>query len=193
MMGNYTLPSLSVTYMAPGGQSIFQDEAGDYYIVYHQRFDDGQEFHEPRVHKLFMTEDGWFTAAPFEYTGDESIASISGSGAASEESGDSEAEGVTSIEGTFYVLNHGLAVNNIVNKPVKCSFSGGKITSAEGEESLSGSYELKEGTSFVTLTIDGQSYDGCVFSMTDEAGNKTLCISAKGSNNETVWAVKYLK
>ncbi|WP_051197684.1 glycoside hydrolase family 43 protein [Butyrivibrio sp. MB2005] len=193
MMGNYTLPSLSVTYMAPGGQSIFQDEAGDYYIVYHQRFDDGQEFHEPRVHKLFMTEDGWFTAAPFEYTGDESIASISGSGAASEESGDSEAEGVTSIEGTFYVLNHGLAVNNIVNKPVKCSFSGGNIASAEGEESLSGSYELKEGTSFVTLTIDGQSYDGCVFSMTDEAGNKTLCISAKGSNNETVWAVKYLK
>ena len=196
MMGNYTLPSLSVTYMAPGGQSVFQDEAGDYYIVYHQRFDDGQEFHEPRVHKLFMTEDGWFTAAPFEYTGDESIASISSAAyeaSGSEASGESGAEGVTSLEGTFYVLNHGLDVNNIVNKPVKCTFSGGNIASAEGEESLSGSYEFKEGTAFVTLTIDGQNYDGCAFSMTDEAGNKTLCISAKGSNNETIWAVKYLK
>ena len=32
MMGNYTFPSLNYTYMAPGGQSTFQDDDGKYYI-----------------------------------------------------------------------------------------------------------------------------------------------------------------
>ncbi len=183
MMGNYTLPSLSVTYMAPGGQSVFQDENGEYYIVYHQRFDDGQEFHEPRIHKLFMTEDGWFTAAPFEYTGDESITSFG------------ENANVTDdmLNGTFYLLSHGLDVNDIVNKPVKCKFEAGRIESYEGEDALQGTYALSGGKTYVDFTIDGISYDGCAFTMTDEAGNNTLCISAKGTDNKTLWAVKYLK
>ncbi|WP_408071489.1 glycoside hydrolase family 43 protein [Butyrivibrio sp. JL13D10] len=183
MMGNYTLPSLSVTYMAPGGQSVFQDEKGDYYIVYHQRFDDGQEFHEPRVHKLFMTEDGWFTAAPFEYTGDESVDSMcKGSDITGE-----------MLEGTFYILNHGIDVNDIVNKPVECTFNAGSITSKEGEDGISGTYALSDGKAYVSLNINDKHYDGVAFSMTDEAGNNTICISAKGADNETAWAVKYLQ
>ena len=54
-------------------------------------------------------------------------------------------------------------------------------------------YELTDGEAYVSVTIDGQEYVGCAFTMTDEAGNNTLCISAKGDNNETVWAVKYLQ
>ena len=181
MMGNYTLPSLSVTYMAPGGQSVFQDEKGDYYIVYHQRFDDGQEFHEPRVHKLFMTEDGWFTAAPFEYTDDESVPSVCDKTAAKEDM----------LEGHFYVLNHGLDVNDIVNKPVECIFENGNISAVDSSENISGTYELKDGTSYVTVTVDGTEYEGCIFTMTDEAGNSAVCISAKGGNNETIWCVRY--
>ncbi|WP_049945425.1 glycoside hydrolase family 43 protein [Butyrivibrio sp. AC2005] len=182
MMGNYTLPSLSVTYMAPGGQSVFQDEKGEYYIVYHQRFDDGQEFHEPRIHKLFMTEDGWFTAAPFEYTGDESINSIADSSDITDDM----------LSGTFFILNHGLDVNDIVNKPIKCKVENSIISSEEGEEKLDGTISLKENSAFVSITLDGVTYEGCAFTMTDEAGNTTLCISAKGENNETIWAVKYM-
>lgn len=182
MMGNYTLPSLSATYMAPGGQSVFQDEKGDYYIVYHQRFDDGQEFHEPRVHKLFLTKDGWFTAAPFEYTADESIASACND------------SNVTSdmLEGDVYILNHGIDVNDIVNKPVKCHFENGIIKSEEDGLDIQGTYEFSDNNAFISLTINDETYDGCVFLMTDEALNPTLCISAKGNNNETVWAVRYL-
>ena len=36
MMGNYTFPSLTQTYMAPGGQTAFEDEDGKLYLVYHQ-------------------------------------------------------------------------------------------------------------------------------------------------------------
>ncbi len=70
MMGNYTFPSLNYTYMAPGGQSTFQDDDGKYYITYHQRFDDGTEYHEPRVHQMYTNEDGWFVAAPFATMGE---------------------------------------------------------------------------------------------------------------------------
>ncbi len=180
LMGNYTLPSLSVTYMAPGGQSVFQDEKGDYYIVYHQRFDDGAEFHEPRVHKLFMTKDGWFTTAAFEYTDDESLSSIVDSSTC-----DTEA-----VDGTFYVLDHGTAVNDIVNRPVTCSFHDGVI---ESEGDISGKYEFTEGEPYIALTVNDHNYEGVVYTMTDEAGNKVQCVSAVGDNNESIWAVKYLK
>ncbi|WP_051204615.1 glycoside hydrolase family 43 protein [Butyrivibrio sp. VCD2006] len=183
MMGNYTLPSLSVTYMAPGGQSVFQDEKGDYYIVYHQRFDDGQEFHEPRVHKLFMTEDGWFTAAPFEYTGDESAPSNCANTAISPEF----------LEGNFYILNHGLDVNDLINRPVECTFENGTISAATSSESITGTYEVKDGTSYIQLAINGTEYEGCAFTMMDEAGNNTVCITAKGSDNQTIWCVKFTK
>ena len=62
-MGNYTFPSLDVTYMAPGHNSMFQDSDGKRYLVYHQRFDNGTEDHEPRVHQLFVNADGWYTAS----------------------------------------------------------------------------------------------------------------------------------
>ena len=58
MMGNYTFPSLTQTYMAPGGQTAFEDEDGKLYLVYHQRFAKTGELHEPRVHQLFRTKDG---------------------------------------------------------------------------------------------------------------------------------------
>ncbi len=173
MMGNYTLPSLSVTYMAPGGQSAFKDANGDYYITYHQRFDDGAEFHEPRVHKLFLNEDGWFTASLFEQTGE-----------TMRDSAYSEDE----IAGTFYLLNHGLDVSNLVQEYKECSFENG-IIKGDGVE---GSYELSQDKAYITIKIAAATYKGVIVDMVDEAGNNTRCISAVGDNNETVWAVKYL-
>ncbi|MBE5843706.1 MAG: arabinan endo-1,5-alpha-L-arabinosidase [Butyrivibrio sp.] len=174
MMGNYTLPSLSVTYMAPGGQSIFQDQEGNYYITYHQRFDDGTEYHEPRVHRLFLTEDGWFTASPFEFTDDEL-------------SGDKLTD-VADLNGTIYILDHGISVSNLVNKPVECTVKDGVIT---GEE-IEGTVELT-GDSTAKLTINGEEFSGVIIDMADEAGNKTRSISAVGANNHTIWAVSYIK
>ncbi len=175
MMGNYTLPSLSVTYMAPGGQSAFQDDKGNYYITYHQRFDDGQEFHEPRVHRMFITEDGWFTTSLYEYSDDE----LSGE----------KVQNVSDLDGTVYVLDHGLDVNDIVNKPVKCSLEDGKITG----EGIEGTLEIKEGTSYVNLVINGESFKGVLIDMTDEAGNRTRSVSAIGENNHTIWVTGYIR
>ncbi|MCR5293848.1 MAG: glycoside hydrolase family 43 protein [Lachnospiraceae bacterium] len=172
MMGNYSLPSLETAYMAPGGQSVFVGADGNTYLVYHQRFDNGSEYHEPRVHRLYLNDEGWYMAAPFE-TGSESTAE----------------EGYTAAElaGSFYILDHELDISDVIHEGKACSFKDGKIS---GE--YEGTYELTDGTDSIHVTIDGTDYSGKLINMTDEAGNATLSFMAVGGNNHTLWGIKYL-
>ena len=174
MMGNYTFPSLTQTYMAPGGQTAFEDEDGKLYLVYHQRFAKTGEFHEPRVHQLFRTKDGWLVAAPFATDGE-----------TLKEDGYSEDE----IKGTFYLVNHGTDISDKVHKPQRIQLNADRTVT--GEE-LEGTWEEEEGTPYIDVTLGENAYTGVVLEMTDEAGNDTMCFSAKGDNNETIWGVKYL-
>ena len=155
MMGNYTFPSLNYTYMAPGGQSTFQDDDGKYYITYHQRFDDGTEYHEPRVHQMYTNEDGWFVAAPFATMGE----TLS-------EKGYKKSD----VSGTFYVVNHGTDISSKIREAEAYTFADGKVTGGE----KSGTYEVKEGTDYITITLDGVVYKGVLMEMTDEAENPVL-------------------
>ena len=43
-----------------------------------------------------------------------------------------------------------------------------------------------------TFDIDTDNKYVIYVRLTDEAGNDTMCFSAKGDNNETIWGVKYL-
>lgn len=173
MMGNYTFPSLNVTYMAPGHNSAFADADGKLYVVYHQRFDDGKEYHEPRVHQLFRTRDGWLVAAPFATAG---------------ETLSEEGFRPAKIAGTYYLVDHGTAISSSVPPQKKIVLE--KNGSISGE--VSGSYALEDGTPYLTLTLDGQTYEGVLIEMEDEAGNPVLCFTAAGSNDHTVWGVRYL-
>ncbi len=173
LMGNYTLPSLNVTYMAPGGQSTFEGSDGKLYIVYHQRFKNNGEFHSVRVHQMAMNEDGWPCVFPFATNG---------------ESLSEEGYKTKDIQGTFYVVDHGLEINNLVNEPVECNFADGNITGG-----ITGTYEVKEGTNFITIKSGDVTYKGVMVEMTDEAGNNTFCISAAGDNNHSIWGVRYGK
>ncbi len=173
LMGNYTLPSLNVTYMAPGGQSTFEDRDGKLYVVYHQRFKNMGEFHAVRVHQMAMNEDGWPCIFPFATCG---------------ESLSEEGYETKDLSGTFYVLDHGLEINNLVNEAAAATFADGKISGA-----VSGTYEVTGGTNFITLNVDGVTYKGVLIQMTDEAGNSTFNITAVGENNHAIWGVHYLQ
>ena len=175
-MGNYTLPSLDVTYMAPGGQSIFTKEDGSKYIVYHQRFNDGTEYHEPRIHQMFLNEEDWYTIAPFEV--DETVTS---------QSGHSDWD----VDGTYYILNHGIDVGNLINEAVECTLKDGNISSED--DAFTGTYTMENGSDFATFTLDGVAYKGVFLDMADEAGNQTRVFTAVGDNNQTIWAIQYLK
>lgn len=174
MMGNYTFPSLDCSYVSPGGQSAFVGADGNMYITYHQRFDDGTEYHEPRVHQMFLNEEGWYVAAPFAAMGE----SLSAEGYAQAD-----------VTGTFYVVNHGTDISSRVREAEPAEISeDGTITG----EDMNGRCTVKEGTCFVDLELDGKEYHGVLLEMEDEAGNPVLAIMAAGASNETVWCVKYL-
>ncbi len=172
LMGNYTLPSLNVTYMAPGGQSTFVDKDGKLYIVYHQRFKETGEYHAVRVHQMAMNETGWPCIFPFATNGE----TLSDTGYKEKD-----------ISGTFYLVDHGLAVNNVVNEAVQCSFADGKISGG-----ITGEYSVIDNSNFITIVTDETTYHGIMIRMCDEAGNDTFCISAVGENNHSIWAVQYL-
>lgn len=169
MMGNYTLPSLKKAYMAPGHCSAFTDTDGKKYVVYHTRFDDGQEYHEPRVHQLFTTKNGWLAAAPFATVG---------------ESLNEEGYDTAQMEGTWYVLNHGLDISSAIHEAQEVEID--KKGAGTGMQ-----LAVEEGTSYVTVTMDGVTYEGVVIDMQDEAENETRCITAVGDNNQTIWMVHY--
>ena len=175
MMGNYKFPSMNKGYMAPGGQSTFTDKDGKRYVVYHQRFDNGSESHEPRIHQMFLNEDGWFVAAPFQTNGE-----------ALSDEGYTDSD----ICGTYYIVNHGVGVNANLIEAVPTVFSTDGTFTGEKYE---GTFAVTEGTDFITVTIDGVSYKGVIVDMVDEAGNNTRCFTAVGSNNKTIWGVHYVR
>ena len=166
---------MKMGYKAPGGQSSFRDADGRLYMVYHQRFDKTQEDHEPRIHQMFATRDGWLTMAPFQTNGEEKLS----------DAGFSRDD----ICGTFYMINHGLKINSDVIKAEASTFStDGNISGA-----MSGTFEVEEGTSFITMDIDGHKYEGVIVDMIDEAGNNVRTISAIGDDNKSIWGVHYIK
>lgn len=173
VMGNYTLPSLDRTYMAPGGQSVLTS-GGNFFVTYHQRFNEGTEYHEPRIHQLVMTEDDWLVAAPFETDG-KGVEYVKNPAAV--------------LSGEVYLLDHGLDVDNKVNEALPCVFADGQIYRTG---TTVGSYENLPGTEGgLALTFDGQAFSCIVFSMVDEAGNDVVCISGAGDNNHAIWGLMY--
>ena len=169
MMGNYKLPSLKTAYMAPGGQSTLEDEKGHRFMSYHQRFDNGSEYHEPRVHEMFRTAEGWYVLAPFEYNGEAA-----------------EVLEQENLNGTWYFLNHETDISSVIREAKEVTLDAGAIGG-----NVEGTFaQTKDGT--VTLRIGEEEYTGLCIRQKDEAGNQTRCILACGTNNKTIWLVQYV-
>lgn len=55
-------------YSSPGHNSAFYDEeSGRYFLIFHTRFPNRGEFHQVRVHEMFMNADGWPVVAPYRW------------------------------------------------------------------------------------------------------------------------------
>ncbi|MBR6395369.1 MAG: glycoside hydrolase family 43 protein [Lachnospiraceae bacterium] len=171
MAGNYSFPSLKKGYMAPGHCSVFENEDGKIYICYHQRFEGSGEYHEPRVHEMFITEDGWLTMLPFATTEEEVLLTDIKEG---------------DLTGTYYMVNHGLDISSDMHSAVKTELKkGGSVASKEA----SGNWSVQGNT--VSITLSDVTYKGIAADMKDEAGNEVRCLSLVGANNETLWLVMY--
>ena len=185
LLGNYVFPSMEYGYKSPGHNSVMKDTDGRMYVVYHQRFDIPSEIHEPRVHQLFRTTNGWLTVCPFATEGEMLCPKNY-----------HEAE----VCGTYYMIEHGQDISKTVHGPVKVELTrDGRVMKYKNQNSdggdLShynkpvGTYELKtEGR--VLITVNGVAYEGVIIQLNDEVGNPTVCITGVG-DNQSLWAVKY--
>ena len=174
LSGNYMLPSLSKAYKATGHNSALVDDDGRKYIVYHTRFDDGSERHSPRVHQFIVNEEGWPCMLPYQTQGEE----ISETGYSMQETAR-----------RYYFIDQGMKIDGKVAEPVILYLNDDGTAKTEKS---SGTWEIKEGTYYMTLTLGETTYSGVFCEMPDEAGTPVMTFSAVG-NDESVWGVKYIE
>ncbi len=185
LFGNYNLSSLNSVssselnkngYMSGGHNSAFIDDDGSRYIIYHTRFNTGDESHQVRVHQQFLNEDGWPVTAVYEYLGN----SISKTGYSSND-----------IVGTYDFINHGLnattTFTNIIPTFKISLNSNGTITG-----DYTGTWTQKSGSYQCTMVVDGITYKGVFFKQYDESSyhKETMTFSLIGENNKSIWGSK---
>lgn len=185
LFGNYTLSSLNSVangelskngYKSGGHNSALIDDDGQRYLIYHTRFNTGNEFHQVRVHQQFLNEDKWPVTAVYENLGSK----ISPNGYSTND-----------IVGTYDFVNHGLDATtaNIGMLPThKIQLnSNGTITG-----DYTGRWSEKSGTYYCTMVINNVTYKGVFFKQYDESAShkETMTFSLIGSNNESIWGSK---
>ncbi len=173
LMGGYKWRNFNNGFVAQGHNSAFVDDDGRAYMVFHTRTDNGTEGHYVKVHQLFQNEEGWLVAAPYQTTGE-----------ALKEGGWTAAQ----VAGEYDVIVHELDIDYADRETKKP-----KRVVLEEDGTVSGAYEgtwsLKDGTSYITLSIDGQEYSGVTLSMQVEFTTiETQVFTAVSNTNQvTIW------
>lgn len=194
LFGGYKWDAMSVAELAQGHNSAFVDKQGRAFVVYHTRFKNGSEGHQVRIHQLYLNDEGWLMAAPFEFDGE----TITNEAIASKASiKDDE------IAGDYQFIRHQYGQDTkskAVEMPVNITLNAdGTISGAE-----KGTWKRTAGTDYIHLTIGGVVYRGVLVKQTIDYTNiPAIAISALssssgsltiGQNNFTfqqeVWAVK---
>lgn len=179
LSGNYNLPSLTCAYMATGHNSAFIDEDGKMYVVYHTRFDEGTEYHEPRVKQMFLNEEGWPVILPYATDGE----TISDTGYDTSE-----------LVGTYYFINQGMKIDSAIAEPTLIELKeDGTVTGTdENGASFEGTWSVTDGTAYMKFSYGKIDYSGVFCEQNDEAGTPVMVFTAAGKNR-SIWGVKYVK
>lgn len=172
VMGNYKFSSTTPAYMACGHNSVLRDDDGEWYLIYHARFDDGGEGHQVRVHSMKFNAAGWPVVIPFEYC----VNPWSATGY-----DDSD------IVGTYEFINHGNGTDgNIINYSSITLNADGSVSGA-----ATGTWQQADETADATFRIGNVTYQGYFAAEYDEATGKRLPVfTAVGSNNQTIWGAR---
>lgn len=184
MSGNYILPSLKYAYMATGHNSVFEDTDGKKYVVYHTRFRDVDNnsdlggVHFPRVKQYFYNEEGWPCMLPYATSGE----TISETGYSMDE-----------VVGRYYVTNSGNDVSAKIPEVFILYLTEKGNVFGDG---ITGTWSMKDGSYYMTITYDKVTYSGVFCQMKDEAGTEVMTFSAVGTGTilnggSTIWGVKY--
>ena len=179
LMSNYQWSCNSRPNTAQGHNSVLMDDDGKLYCIYHNKFDDNYGGHEVRVHQMIMSEDGWPTAASYEYAGE----TLSANGHTTE-----------AIVGDYELIWHNPNQKFVneksadVEKPISIRLNAdGSVTG-----DISASWKItKNGTPYMSFTWGGVTYKGAFLVQPDEAAEPVtrMTFTATGSNI-CIWGSK---
>lgn len=155
LMSNYKFSTMSVAQVAQGHNSAFVDDDGKIYVVYHTRYNNGNDGHQVKVHQMFINKDNWLISAPYETFGE----TISKTGYSKAElTGSYEYIMHTKVQKTTTQGNEALyAVNGcgIANYKTIVLEDNGKITG-----DVTGTWTVVNGTPYVSIKIGTNEYKG---------------------------------
>lgn len=181
LFGNYQWETMPNAELAQGHNSAIVDHKGRALIVYHTRFMNRGEEHEVRVHQLFVNQDGWLVAAPYEFSGE----TYTDNDIATQQLYDA-----TEVEGDYQIIAHPYRQNTAAmayEKPVTIHLNADGSISGE----YTGKWELVRGTSYINLTLKGVAtanaevkFKGVLTEQTIDYTNiKALCFTALSSSD----------
>ena len=181
LFGNYQWETMPNAELAQGHNSAIVDHKGRALIVYHARFMNRGEEHEVRVHQLFVNQDGWLVAAPYEFSGE----TYTDNDIATQQLYD-----VTEVEGDYQIIAHPYRQNTAAmayEKPVSIHLNADGSISGK----YTGKWELVSGTSYINLTLKGVAtanaevkFKGVLTEQTIDYTNiKALCFTALSSSD----------
>lgn len=161
-----------IGYVSPGHNSAYYDEeTGKHFLIFHSRFPGRGEEHEVRVHEMHMNSQGWPAVSPYRYAGpQEATLSLSND----------------KIAGQYKWVDHGKEITAAIKTSQNVQLTtDGKITGA-----VTGTWSLGADNK-VTLTTNGQTYEGVFTQEWDAGSEKTvLTFSALSSTGVPVWGSK---
>lgn len=168
LIGNYQFYNQR-GYCAAGHNSARVDSDGNRYLIFHQRFNEGTEYHEVRVHQQFLNKEDWPVTAVYENIGEEI-----------------EHYKKDQVVGTYEFISHGTDSSGAMLSTSLVELkSDGTVT---GE--VKGTWEKtasENGYDYITIETKNVVYQGVFFNQTDDNGKKTMTFSAIGNNNESIW------
>lgn len=172
LFGGYKWRTFNVGQAAQGHNSAFVDEDGRAYIVFHTRTTDGTEGHYVKVHQLFLNEDGWLIAAPYHTNGEVLEDSVN----------------AADYVGDYDLIIHKLDIdyaNRQTNKPEFVTLNADGTITGDYE----GSWSIQDGTSYITLNINGDVYKGVALTMkVENTSVETKVFTAIGEKTQvTIW------
>lgn len=165
-----------------GHNSIIAAPDGRTYLVYHTRFQNSGEWHQVRVHQVFQNRDGWLVAAPFEYTGEQ---------VTSADIAATQQVETARIAGTYQLLVHKYGLDHRkkeLSTPTDITLYADGTVSGE----KSGKWSCQEGTSYISLTLDGVLYKGVMVEQIMEPSQtkKVPAFTALAASGVTVWGYR---
>ncbi|MFB9329162.1 S-layer homology domain-containing protein [Paenibacillus aurantiacus] len=161
---------LGYGYVSSGHNSVYYDEtSGKYFLFFHTRFPQKGEFHELRVHQMFMNKDGWLVVSPTRYTG-ESVQTVN----------------EQAIAGDYKFVNHGLAYSGDIANSVEIRLNADHTVTG----ALQGTWELKDGYR-ATITAGKVGYEGVFVRGWDEVRQReTMTFTAISGDGVSVWGIR---